>query len=109
MAVTGARGACPACRAALWAPASELLGKHRCPRCGADLWVLVFSRGPVFFPRREGESLAELPIALGGPEVGTDASELEAAIQTTSGPARGRTASAAIFSTGRGLLRCGCG
>jgi len=80
MAVTGARGACHACRARLWAPASELLGKHRCPRCGADLWVLVFSRGPVFFPRREGESLAELLLALGGPQVGKDASELEAGL-----------------------------
>jgi hypothetical protein len=35
----------------------------------------------VFFPRRESESLTEVLIALGGPEVGRDASELEAALQ----------------------------
>src|SRR5687768_4101862 len=70
VSVTGARGCCPACRAALWVPASELLGEWRCPRCGADLWVVVFSRGPVFFPRRPGESLADLLAALGGPTLG---------------------------------------
>ena len=41
MGVTGARECCPACRAALWVPASELLGERRCPRCGTDLWVVV--------------------------------------------------------------------
>lgn len=79
--ITGARECCPACRAALWLPHSELLGERRCPRCGADLWVVVFSRGPVFFPRRPGESLADLLAALGGPALDTCASELEAVLQ----------------------------
>jgi hypothetical protein len=79
--VTGARSCCPACRAALWAPAAELLGERRCPRCGADLWIVGFSRGPVFFPRRPGESLADPLAALGGPALGTCASELEAVLQ----------------------------
>jgi hypothetical protein len=81
MAVTGARGRCPACRAALAAPATELLGEQRCPRCSADLWVVAFSRGPVIFPRRPGESLADLLVTLGGPALGACAGELEAALQ----------------------------
>jgi hypothetical protein len=79
--VTGARGNCPACRTVLWAPESELVGERRCPRCGADLWVLLFSRGPVFFPCREGESLADLLIALGGPTPGAAANDVETALQ----------------------------
>ena len=81
MGVTGARGCCPICRAVLWAPAAELLGEKRCPRCSTELWVIVFSRAPVFFPRRQGESLAEFLVALAGPAFGDDASEIEAALQ----------------------------
>ena len=81
MAVTGARGRCPACRAALAAPATELVGERRCPRCSADLWVVAFSHGPVFFPRRPGESLADLLVALSGPALGACASELKAAMR----------------------------
>jgi hypothetical protein len=81
MAVTGVRRRCPACRAALAAPATELVGERRCPRCSADLWVVVFSHGPVFFPRRPGESLADLLVALGGPALGACASELEATMR----------------------------
>jgi ribosomal protein S27AE len=81
MGVTGARGRCPACGAALGVPADQLLGERRCPRCSADLWMLAFSRGPVFFPRRPGESLSELLVALAGPALGATGSELEAALQ----------------------------
>ena len=83
MGVTGARGSCPVCRAALWAPASELVGQRRCPRCGADLWVLLFSCGPVFFSRRPSKSLGDLLIALGSPELGAWARELEALLTGT--------------------------
>jgi hypothetical protein len=38
----------------------------------------LFSCGPVFFPRRPNESLGDLLIALGGPELGACAGELEA-------------------------------
>lgn len=79
--MTGARGRCPACGAALSAPVEELLGERQCPRCSADLWVLSFSRGPVFFPRRPGESLAELLAALAGPALSIGASELPAFVQ----------------------------
>jgi len=79
--VTGACGCCPVCRSALWAPPSELLGERRCPRCGAELWVVGFSRGPVFFPRRQGESVADLLARLGGPGLGARASEIEAVLQ----------------------------
>jgi hypothetical protein len=82
MAVTGARGRCPACRAALAAPATELVGERRCPRCSADLWVVAFSDGRVFFPRRPVESLDDLLVALVGPALGR-ASELEAAMRET--------------------------
>ena len=77
--LTGARGSCPVCQAALWAPALGLVGQRRCPRCGAELWVLLFSCGPVFFPCRPGESLCDILIALGGPVLGTCACELEKA------------------------------
>jgi hypothetical protein len=43
--------------------------------------VVVFSRGPVFFPRRPGESLAELLATLGGPDFGVGVSEIEAGLQ----------------------------
>src|SRR5262245_17006363 len=78
--VTGARGRCPVCAAALWAADSELVGRRDCPRCGAELWVLVFSRGPVFFPRRPGESLGDLLSALGAPGVGAGDGEFEAVL-----------------------------
>jgi hypothetical protein len=65
------------CRAALWAPASPPLGQRRCPRCGAELWVLVLSEGPTFFPRRPGESLSDLLTALAGPQLGLAAGEME--------------------------------
>src|SRR5262245_53208045 len=81
MGVTGARGRCPACRAALGVPTAELLGERRCPRCSADLWVVAFSRGPVFFPRRPGESVADLLADLGGAALGSSAGELEAALR----------------------------
>lgn len=80
MDITGAHASCPVCRVALWAPASELIGRLRCPRCSADLWVLALSRGPVFFPGRPGESLADLLIAL-DPTVSSAAAELEAALR----------------------------
>ncbi len=81
MGVTGSRGCCPVCRSALWAPGSELLGQRQCPRCSAELWTIVFSRGPVFFPRRQGESLADLLATLAGPTLGISASELEAGLK----------------------------
>jgi hypothetical protein len=81
MGVTGARGCCPICRAVLWVPPSELLGEKQCPRCSAELWTIAFSRGPVFFPRRQGESLADLLAALAGQAIGADASEIQAALQ----------------------------
>ena len=62
-------------------PDTQLVSERRCPRCSADLWVVAFSRGPVFFPRRPGESVADLLVALGGPALGSSASELEAALQ----------------------------
>jgi hypothetical protein len=81
MAVTGARGRCPACRAALAVPPGELLGERQCPRCSADLWVVAFSRGPVLFPRRPGETSADLLAALAGPVLGTCASDLQAMME----------------------------
>jgi hypothetical protein len=43
--------------------------------------VVAFSRGPVFFPRRPAESLADLLAALAGPALGACASDFEAALQ----------------------------
>ncbi len=81
MGVTGARGVCPICRTALWAPTDDLIGEKRCPRCSAELWAVVLSRGPVFFPRRQGETPADLLTALTGPVFGIDANGIKAALQ----------------------------
>ncbi|HEY7154678.1 MAG TPA: hypothetical protein VH575_12020 [Gemmataceae bacterium] len=81
MGATGARGCCPICRADLWVPVSELLGEKQCPRCSVELWAIGFSRGTVFFPRRQVESLADLLSVLAGSAIGADASEIEAALQ----------------------------
>jgi hypothetical protein len=78
----GGRGHCPACRAALWAPPDELLGRQDCPRCGADLWVIEFSAGPVFIPRRPGQSLADLLVALAGQKIGISAAEMSEALES---------------------------
>jgi hypothetical protein len=43
--------------------------------------VVGFSGGPVFFPRRPGESLADLLAALAGPALGACASDFEAVLQ----------------------------
>lgn len=50
---------CPVCRAALWAPDDEPIGQQSCPRCGADLWVLVGAGAPMLFPRRPDESASD--------------------------------------------------
>jgi hypothetical protein len=69
------------CRAALWAEVCQPLGHKRCPRCGAELWMVGFSEGPAFFPRRPGESICDLLAALAGPQLGLSASEIEAGLK----------------------------
>ena len=68
---------CPVCRAALWAPNSETIGRRDCPRCGAELWALAGSDGPMFFVRRSGESECRFLAALAGPLFGVSAEEME--------------------------------
>lgn len=68
---------CPVCRAALWAPDSESIGHKTCPRCRAELWALAGSSGPLFFPRRHGESRYSFLAALAGPLYGMSAEEME--------------------------------
>jgi hypothetical protein len=80
MALTGERRRCPLCRAALWAPPAEPLGRQDCPRCGADLWAGGFSDGPVFLPRRPGQSPSDFLAALAGPRLGLSADEMAAAL-----------------------------
>jgi hypothetical protein len=53
----------------------------QCPRCDAELWVLAFSEGPAFFPRRPGETLYDLLAALAGTQLGCSASEIEEALR----------------------------
>src|SRR5437867_4366803 len=47
---------CPLCRAALWAPDAEAISCMTCPRCGAELWVLLGSESPAFYLRQSGQS-----------------------------------------------------
>jgi hypothetical protein len=73
---------CPVCRAALGAPDIETLGPKTCPRCGAELWALVGSGGPLFFPRRPGESELGFLASLAGPLCGTSAEQMEAVLRS---------------------------
>ena len=66
---------------ALWTTPLELLGVRQCPRCGADLWVVGFSSGQVFFPRRPGESAVDLLATLAAAALATSAREIEAVLQ----------------------------
>jgi Zn-finger nucleic acid-binding protein len=68
---------CPLCRAALWAPDPEVLDTKSCPRCGADLWVFGGSEGPIFFPRRPGQTRNGFLAALLAPFHGVSADEME--------------------------------
>lgn len=85
MAATGAYDRCPLCRAVLWNAALLNLDERQCPRCGAELWVVLFSRGPAYFIRRPGENkhefLHELFAAIAGPDSGLKPSDIEAAIK----------------------------
>jgi hypothetical protein len=68
---------CPLCRAALRAPGVEAIGSKTCPRCGAELWVLVLSGSPAFYLRHPGQSKASFLAALAGPLYGLSAEEME--------------------------------
>lgn len=72
---------CPVCRAALWAPDSEVVGTKRCPRCGAELWVLVGTGRPVFFVRQPGQSRLQFLAGLVAPLQGVSVEEAERALQ----------------------------
>lgn len=48
----GRRGACPSCDARLAAATHRVCAQQRCPRCGAELWVLLARSGPHFLARR---------------------------------------------------------
>jgi hypothetical protein len=72
---------CPVCQAALWAPDAEAIAQRTCPRCGAELWVLVGSGEPLFFLRRPGESAPRFLAALVGRLCGLSAEEMEAGLQ----------------------------
>jgi hypothetical protein len=68
---------CPACRAALWAPDAESVGEKTCPRCGAALWVLAGSKGPLYCPRRPGETQRQFLAALAAKVYDTTAEAME--------------------------------
>jgi hypothetical protein len=74
---SGGDNRCPVCRAALWAPESETIGCKKCPRCGAELCVLVGSDRPRFFLRRPDQSPYSFLAALAGRLYGASAEEME--------------------------------
>ena len=75
MGLTGARGGCPACKAALAAAPSEPIAERECPRCAAALWALDLPSGPLLCVRRPDQSCAELIAELAGPALGISAHE----------------------------------
>ncbi len=82
MFIAGMCNRCPFCRATLASPDPNPLDQMRCPRCSAELWVLAFSEGPAFFPRRPGESVFDLLEVLAGTQLGFSASEIEEVLRT---------------------------
>src|SRR5688572_13787489 len=52
-------GACPACDARLGASPHRVCAEMRCPRCRAELWVILAKSGPHFLPRRGDVGLEE--------------------------------------------------
>ncbi len=81
MAVTGEWNRCPFCRTPLWAGASERWILKPCPRCGAELWVVGFSAGAMFFMRQPGQSLHDFVASLAAlvcPKFGVTGREVKA-------------------------------
>ena len=77
----GGDSRCPVCRAALGAPGVRALGSKTCPRCGAELWVLVGSAGPLFFLRQPGQSAHGFLAGLAGPLYNLPADEMEGVLR----------------------------
>ena len=55
----GRCGACPSCDARLSASPHRVCAQMRCPRCRAELWVILAKSGPHFLPRRGDVGLEE--------------------------------------------------
>lgn len=72
---------CPVCRAALFAEGAAF-GHQNCPRCGAELWFLLFSSGPVFFVRRPRESFSGFVSALLGDDLPLSAADFDLLLAT---------------------------
>jgi len=82
MVPTCARDGCPFCRSALAAAGSEAVAEKSCPRCGADLWVLVLSSGPWFFVRRPDQTIAEFLFALAGSKLGMSVHDISSILRS---------------------------
>lgn len=80
--MSGGDSRCPLCRAALGAPGAKALDVKVCPRCGAQLWVLIGSAGPLFFARQPGQSPFGFLAALASSLSGVPAEEMEASLQS---------------------------
>jgi hypothetical protein len=68
---------CPLCKTALCAPEIEAIGSKKCPRCGAELWVLVGSDTSVFFLRLPGQTMHSFLASLLGPLYGLEENKAE--------------------------------
>jgi hypothetical protein len=75
--ITAGDGHCPVCRAALAAPAAAVLEPVKCPRCEAELWVLVGTGDPIFLCRKPGQSANSFLAVLAAPSQGISAAEIE--------------------------------
>jgi hypothetical protein len=68
---------CPVCRTSLWAPDTPTIGSKKCPRCNAELWVLVGCHGPAFYLRQPGQSKLSFLATLAGRLYGKSTEEME--------------------------------
>ena len=55
----GRCGACPMCNARVSASPHRVCMAMRCPRCEAELWVILVKSGPHFLPQRRDLTLEE--------------------------------------------------
>jgi hypothetical protein len=79
---TSGDNCCPACRSALGAPETEIIGEEQCPRCGVELWALAGSKGSLFFVRREGQTKIGFISMLAAPLNNLSEKEMEAILRS---------------------------
>ena len=75
--ITAGDRRCPVCQAALAAPGVRVIDPVKCPRCQAELWVIVGAGAPIFLCRKPGQSANSFLAAVAAPSQGMSPAEIE--------------------------------